>query len=123
MTLTPQLNQDEHKQFQVLIDTRLDEITRATIDANANAGTVILDQSSVGRLSRMDAMQQQAMASGLQATLQREKLRLEAARTRLAKGIFGICCQCGELIAKPRMEADPGTPFCATCQNNLEEGH
>lgn len=29
---------------------------------NASAATVMLDQSSVGRLSRMDALQQQAMA-------------------------------------------------------------
>ena len=89
-------------------------------EANANAGTVVLDQSSVGRLSRMDAMQQQAMASGLRAALQRERLHLAAARTRLQNGTFGTCCQCGAAIAKLRLKNDPGAPFCADCQENFD---
>ena len=40
---------------------------------NASAATVMLDQSSVGRLSRMDALQQQAMA---QNNRQRAELEL-----------------------------------------------
>jgi DnaK suppressor protein len=90
-------------------------------EASANEGTVMLDQSSVGRLSRMDAMQQQAMASGLRAALQREKLRLEAARTRLQNGTFGVCCQCGADIVPARLRADPGAPFCAECQEAFDE--
>ncbi|MDP2762695.1 MAG: TraR/DksA C4-type zinc finger protein [Sideroxyarcus sp.] len=114
--MSPQ--QLEH--FRALIEARLAGTEAAIAKANANAGTVMLDQSSVGRLSRMDAMQQQAMASGLRAVLQRERLRLAAARARLQNGAFGACCQCGADIAMLRLESDPGTPFCAACQEDIE---
>jgi len=117
---TSPLNPQQLEHFRALIETRLKDLQLALNDANSNAATVLLDQSSVGRLSRMDAMQQQAMASGLRASLQREKLRLEAARNRLQNGTFGICCQCAADIAVARLESDLGTPFCAACQEDIE---
>jgi RNA polymerase-binding transcription factor DksA len=36
-------------------------------------------------------------------------------------GAFGVCCKCGEAIAKSRLESDLGTPFCAGCQTEMEE--
>ena len=99
---------------------QLAELEHALSAANTNAGTVMLDQSSVGRLSRMDAMQQQAMASSQLAALQRRRTQLHAALKRLEGGTFGICCQCGEEIALLRLEGDPGTPFCADCQAGRE---
>jgi DnaK suppressor protein len=107
--------------FRTLIETRLAETEAAIAEATANAGTVMLDQSSVGRLSRMDAMQQQAMASSQLATLQRQKQRLVAALARIAKDGFGKCCECGDEIAVARLESDPGAPFCADCQQAREQ--
>jgi DnaK suppressor protein len=107
-------------QFHELIVAQLAGIEHALSAANANAGTVMLDQSSVGRLSRMDAMQQQAMATSQLTALQRRRSQLQAALKRLENGSFGICCQCGEAIALPRLQADPGTPFCAGCQAERE---
>lgn len=106
--------------FRTLIETRLAETEAAIAGATANAGTVVLDQSSVGRLSRMDAMQQQAMASSQLGTLQRDKQRLTAALARITKGSFGACCECGEDIPETRLQSDPGTPFCTACQENRE---
>lgn len=114
--MTPQ--PDTH--FRELIAVQLAEIELALTAASANAATVILDQSSVGRLSRMDAMQQQAMAAGQRALLLRRKAQLEAAINRMENGTFGVCCQCGYDIALPRLQADPGTPFCADCQAERE---
>ncbi|MFA5371659.1 MAG: TraR/DksA family transcriptional regulator [Sideroxydans sp.] len=107
-------------QFRELITSHLAGIEHALTTANANAGTVMLDQSSVGRLSRMDAMQQQAMASSQRTALQRRQTQLLAARKRLESGSYGICCQCGSDIAIPRLQADPGVPFCADCQTERE---
>ena len=106
--------------FRKLIAAKLAEIELALTAASANAATVMLDQSSVGRLSRMDAMQQQAMAAGQRALLLRRKAQLQAAIHRMENGTFGMCCQCGDDIAAPRLEADPGTPFCAACQAERE---
>lgn len=76
---------------------------------------VELDQQMVGRLSRMDAMQQQAMA---QATYQRrlaEMSRAKAALARMEEGEFGYCLECGEVIASKRLDYDPSLPTCVTC--------
>ena len=83
----------------------------AALEAEDMAGredqaTVPLDQQSVGRLSRMDAMQRQAMA---QATMRRraaERLRIKAALDRLEDGEYGYCTDCGEDIARRRRTAD-----------------
>lgn len=87
---------------------------------NYASGTPVeLDQTRVGRLSRMDALQQQAMAAGLRDRLLLKKQRLEAALTRLDEGVFGKCCRCGEPVALERLQADPGAPFCPACQEDI----
>lgn len=93
---------------------------RAPLDAGAGARrdmsrTVELDQTRTGRLSRMEALQAQAMA---RAEQQRANLRLrqiDAALQRLTAGTYGDCAACGEPIALARLEADPATPFCREC--------
>ena len=80
------------------------------------ARPVLLDQSSVGRLSRMDAMQQQAMA---QATREKLRLRLELTRNALrsfAAGTYGTCGSCEEPISHRRLTAYPEAPLCVDCQ-------
>ena len=84
--------------------------------ANADSrDTVELQQDSVGRLSRMDAMQQQAMA---QATARRrvaERARIEAALNRIDKGEWGWCTACGNEIAAKRLQHDPSVARCVAC--------
>lgn len=77
--------------------------------------TVTLDQQSVGRLSRMDALQQQAMARATQARRSQSRARILAALRRIEEGEFGYCSECGEEIAGKRLELDPATPTCVNC--------
>lgn len=76
---------------------------------------VELDQTSVGRLSRMDAMQQQAMALATQRRRASALLRIDAALSRIAAGDYGWCATCGESIAPGRLAQDPATPYCVVC--------
>ncbi len=81
----------------------------------ADRAPVELDQTSVGRLSRMDAMQQQAMAAA-QARRRAARLRaLEAATRRIETDEFGWCEDCGEEIPEGRLEIDPTTVRCVGC--------
>jgi DnaK suppressor protein len=89
--------------------------------ARENAATVILDQSSVGRISRMDAMQQQAMASVQRERMLIQQRRLSAAIQRKEAGTLGMCCQCELTIPMDRLLNDPATPFCADCQEEIDE--
>jgi DnaK suppressor protein len=77
--------------------------------------TVELDQTRTGRLSRMDALQGQAMAKATQNRRETELRRIEAALRRIDAGEFGYCTICGEDIAAKRLEFDPTTPLCIDC--------
>lgn len=77
--------------------------------------TVELDQTSVGRLSRMDALQGQAMAKATNARRGQRKLRITAALDRMDDGEFGYCLECGEAIAPARLDLDPTVPTCIGC--------
>lgn len=99
--------------------TRLLEMRAALEDvantAEAASETVELDQSRVGRLSRMDAMQLQAMAqeSGRRRTdLLR---RIGAAIARIDNGDYGFCQDCEEPIAEARLSFDPAAERCIAC--------
>jgi DnaK suppressor protein len=107
--------------FREQLVAALAEAERALADAAAGCTVVTLDQSSVGRLSRMEAMQQQAMSVGMKERLARQKSRLEAALNRIRTKQFAICCQCGDGIPPERLQADIAAPFCSYCQEEIDE--
>lgn len=110
-----------HAPFVQLIALELNEVATSLAQAAAEASTVELDQTSVGRLSRMDAMQQQAMAQERQQRLRQRQRQLLAAQDRLAKGAFGRCCECDEDIDPARLQQDPAVVFCMACQIERNE--
>jgi len=76
---------------------------------------VELDQVAVGRLSRMDAMQQQAMAKAAERTRRFDLIRIEQAERRIRDGEYGYCEECGEEIAAGRLDIDPMAERCVHC--------
>lgn len=106
--------QDETKARQVLLARRkeLEGLSAGSAEAR---DTVALDQQSVGRLSRMDAMQQQAMAQATERQRASELARIDSALKRLDEGDYGTCVECGEDIAPKRLEVDPAASHCITC--------
>lgn len=99
---------------QALLEEREDLQGNTTSSAEDRA-TVTLDQQSVGRLSRMDAMQRQAMAQATERRRQGRDARITAALHRIDAGEYGFCQECGEEIGKPRLELDPTIPTCISC--------
>ena len=92
---------------------------REIVDLSAMArdarSVVSLDQQSVGRLSRMDALQGQAMAQASERQRVAELARIDAAVQRIDAGTYGDCLSCGEEIAPGRLEADPSASLCIAC--------
>ena len=76
---------------------------------------VVLDQQSVGRVSRMDAMQVQAMAQSVEARRRARLPLIEAALRRLDAGDYGYCTDCGEQIPAKRLAIDPTIARCVDC--------
>jgi len=90
----------------------LEELSELSQEAR---DTVELDQQAVGRLSRMDAMQQQAMAEAQERTRQLDLQRIELAERRLREGDYGYCAECDEEIPDGRLAIDPMAERCVRC--------
>ncbi len=106
------------EKFRKQLEARRSELADLS-DMNAEARkTVMLDQQSVGRLSRQDALQQQAMANAQEARRVNELRRIDAALNRIDADDYGWCEECGEAIHKKRLEIDPTATHCAACASN-----
>ena len=97
------------------LEARRAELTALSEVSAEGRKPVELDQQSVGRLSRMDAMQMQAMAEATERQRAIELKRIDAALQRLDAGDFGYCARCDEPIGEKRLQIDPATPFCIDC--------
>ncbi len=90
--------------------------TESDITAAQNSTKPVeLDQTMVGRLSRMDAMQQQQMALASERRRQRILQKIEAAFKRIEEKDYGYCVKCDEPINEKRLEFDPTILTCITC--------
>ncbi len=88
--------------------------------AASAADVVELDQTSVGRLSRMDALQGQAMAKASQQRRKHELIAIKAALARLDGGDFGFCEECDEQIEEARLQHNPAVAMCLACAARSE---
>lgn len=109
------MNDADLARFADLIGARLAEIDAEDALGRDGQAVVTLDQQSVGRLSRMDALQGQAMARAQQSRRDTLRRRLVAARQRIAEGEFGWCEECGDPIPPKRLELDPTATRCVGC--------
>jgi len=85
------------------------------------AKTVELDQTRVGRLSRMDALQGQAMSLEMKRRRQIELQQITAALCRIEDGNYGYCIGCDEPIAIKRLEFNPAAAKCINCAEKSEK--
>jgi DnaK suppressor protein len=107
--------------FKNRLEQRLVELTAAAQERRKNSVGIELDQSRVGRLSRMDAMQHQAMSQATARLAGLEVQRIKSALERMAEGDYGYCVVCGDDIATGRLRFDPSVPTCITCAEAAEE--
>ncbi len=103
------------KKFAQQLQDKLAELEDLESTATAAMATVDLDQTRVGRLSRMDAMQAQQMAIASQQRRKTEILQIKMALKRVKEGEFGYCLCCGEEIAPARLAINPAATLCIRC--------
>ena len=94
------------KKVELVELSKLSEEARAPVE---------LDQQAVGRLSRMDALQNQAMQQAAERARNRDLVRIEMAERRLGEGDYGFCEECGEEIPDGRLAIDPMAERCVNC--------
>ncbi len=96
------------------------ELEAVAATGDESAAIVELDQSKVGRLSRMDAMQAQAMAQASSQRREQILRNITAALERLERDEFGDCQSCEEPINPKRLEFDPTATLCIDCASESE---
>ncbi len=99
---------------------RREELLRLASAGKQDQAPVELDQSRIGRLSRMDALQGQEMAKEISRRRTLEVSRIDAALSRVEEGEFGYCLRCGKPIAAKRLDLDPTVPNCIDCAQQRE---
>jgi|GEM_PF-763302 len=107
-------------QRRLQLDALIAELARLNADTEDASAAVTLDQTKVGRLSRMDALQGQAMSKEArrrrEATIAAARLALK----RIERNDYGDCETCGEWINPKRLEMDPCATACIDCASSAE---
>ncbi|KAF0191977.1 MAG: DnaK suppressor protein [Gammaproteobacteria bacterium] len=114
-----ELDEQQLEELRRNLETLRSELGAQRQRGEANAAPVDVNLP-IGRLTRMDALQQQHMA---RASQEGHGLRLREVAVALAaidSGDYGYCRQCGEAIGFPRLKARPETRYCIHCQDNIE---
>jgi len=111
-TMSENMSKTDHK--KALIDLR-EALLKAEETGEQAEQTVELDQTRVGRLSRMDALQAQAMSKETGRRRRQKLLQIEAALRRLENDEYGYCRECGDEIAAARLKVDPTVILCIRC--------
>ena len=101
--------------YRNALTRRRAELVNLIEGARESAAPVDLDQQVQGRLSRMDALQRQAMARATNDRRCVEIAQIDAALRRMDDGEFGFCVECSEEIAPKRLEFNPAIARCLEC--------
>jgi DnaK suppressor protein len=112
---------ENHMEVELIEQLRLNilklkvELEETSETAHAASSTVTLDQSAIGRVSRIDALQQQQIALESERRRQQTFSQIEGALIRIKNGDFGYCYLCGEDIGIKRLQLNPLLTRCLKC--------
>lgn len=103
------------EKFRALLMLKAEEL-RVDLETGYQAEeTVELDQTRIGRLTRMDALQSQAMSKAAGERRKEQLVEIARAIRRIDEGDYGRCLECDEEISEGRLEFDPAARFCIRC--------
>ena len=105
----------ERRELSAALGDLIQDLEASLAETAAAARPVELDQPAMGRVSRIDAIQQQQMALASERKRREELVRIDAALQRIADGSYGECLMCEEPIAEKRLEFDPSIATCIDC--------
>lgn len=113
------MDKSKQQTFAANINQKIGEM-RKNLAENDPVGEAVSPDSAIGRLSRVDAMQQQEMRLALVRQSKNELARLENALNLIDAGKYGVCNGCGEDIPDERLEAVPDAQMCVPCLSAVQ---
>ncbi|ABV38553.1 DnaK suppressor protein, putative [Shewanella sediminis HAW-EB3] len=113
-----ELTLPQKRQLLSQLEAQLIELEQEVIAIHSRGAPVQLDQQAVGRVSRIDAIQQQQMAQANETQMSQQLLRIK--QILLDPDEYGFCHECGESIGIGRLTIHPTAELCIQCQGELE---
>lgn len=113
------LTAEQLQDIRTDLERQLAKLERSMKVTDEAARPVELDQTAVGRLSRMDSLQNQALTQNLKEREQHKLALLREALARIDREEFGICTACDGAIPIQRLFVFPEAPVCAACSDSL----
>lgn len=117
---TERMTELDLSEFRTLLLQHQKDLLEVEASGELASKVVELDQTTVGRLSRMDALQAQAMSVAADQRRKHELQRIKSAFNRLEKGDYGYCLSCGEMINPLRLKSSLTVTLCIDCANAKE---
>ena len=77
----------------------------------------------IGRLTRMDAIQQQSMSAANRRSHDIRLRQVVQALGSIQQQRYGLCRRCEDPIGHARLKARPESPYCLDCQNEVDRKH
>jgi RNA polymerase-binding transcription factor len=93
----------------------LERILVAALSAESSAGASVVVDNAIGRLTRMEAIQAQAMGQAGRRRQEQRLRQVRAALKRMDDGTYGACTRCGDPIPEGRLAVRPESGLCMTC--------
>ena len=115
------LGEEQLASLRQSLEELCSDLRERLLSNSGDSQPVTLDQQLLGRLSRMDAMQQQEMAQANRSQQQTQLKRVVRALRRLEEGDYGYCNSCDQAIGFLRLQVRPETPLCLGCQQREEQ--
>jgi DnaK suppressor protein len=117
--VSDELSDEQLATLHAALLTLRDELTDMVELSHDAAQPVDLDQP-IGRVSRIDAIQQQQMADSNRRNAAQRLGQVKAALAAFDRGEYGLCATCEEPIAFRRLTARPEARLCVSCQSARE---
>jgi DnaK suppressor protein len=108
------LEESKKLELKELILSRSVEIGSRIIDLEELTKPISPDKG-LGRLTRLEALQDKNVNEAALERLRDEQVRLQNALTNIYLPSFGICQACGNEISFDRLEVLPGSTMCTGC--------
>ena len=115
-----ELTTSQISELASLLNQLKQELQQQLQDNRQNSAPVTLDQQSVGRVSRVDAIQQQQMAVANREQAGVILKQINASLDRIDNGEYGYCLECGEPIGFARLQVQAYAANCVDCQAGIE---
>ena len=117
-----ELTQDRISELKEALLALRGELNRLLDATREGTRPVDLDEP-IGRLTRMDAIQQQTMTMANRRSHDIRLRQVVQALSALERDVYGLCRRCEDPIGYPRLKARPESPYCLDCQDEIDRKH